>query len=63
MYRQDAMAMSLEDGELLERLKRSALNERKIQAQVLAYLAVVDQRRLYAVEGYSHILPRRIIKD
>ena len=55
MFREDILALSLSDNELLSRLRRNCQNERRIQAQFLAYLAVVEKRRLFAVGGYSSL--------
>src|SRR5450432_1822822 len=53
MFRQDFLARSLRDEELLSRTRRCVSNERKIQAQFLAYLAEIDRRRLFAIEYHS----------
>lgn len=55
MFREDLLALSLSDEELLGRLRRNAKSERRIQAQFLAYLAVVEKRRLFALEGYTSL--------
>ena len=55
IYRRDLVVLNLNDSELLERLRRSIHCERMVQSQFLAYLAEVETRRLYAVEGYSSL--------
>ena len=53
--RTDLLVARLNDIELLSRLKRISLNERKVQSQFLAYLAEVEKRELYAIEGYPSL--------
>lgn len=55
MYRRDLVVLSLGDEELMNRLRRTASNERKVQSQFLAYLAAVERRKLYAEAGYSSL--------
>ena len=51
--RQDILARSLKDKELLGQVKGFVGQERKIQSQLLAHLGEVEHRQLFAVLGYS----------
>ena len=46
---------SLDDRDLLKRLKSMVVKERRSTTQLLAHLAVLDGRRLYIAQGYSSL--------
>lgn len=53
--RTDIVALRMNNDQLLQTLKDLASEEKRIQSQFLGYLAEVDSRRLYAVEGYPSL--------